>query len=172
MKKTLLSLFVATMTAACANNSNNSPQPPIEEEVNFLMRSLGKFGNQWIIPGGKVDSGKTLEAALKRGLLEETTLNLKDIEFKGVRELVETHHHFILLEYTAVATNTDQVILNSEATEFGWFTKNEILQLDIATPTRNLRSGRPPQFPEEAPPQNVACGFPALRSSKWKTLTT
>ena len=29
-----------------------------------------------------------------------------------------------------------------------------------------LTSGRPPQLPEAAPPQNVACGFPALRSSE------
>jgi len=109
-----------------------------DKERLFLMRSSGKFGSQWIIPGGKVDFGESLEDALKRELLEETNLNLKDIEFKGVRELVESHRHFIFLEYTAIATNPDQVILNSEATEFGWFTKNDLLQLDIATPTRTL----------------------------------
>ncbi len=109
-----------------------------DNERLFLMRSSGKFGSQWIIPGGKVDFGETLESALKRELLEETNLHIKDIEFKGVRELVESHRHFIFLEYTAIAANPDQVILNSEATEFGWFTKKDLVQLDIALSTRTL----------------------------------
>jgi hypothetical protein len=32
----------------------------------FLMRSSGKFGDQWIIPGGKVNFGETAAAAVVR----------------------------------------------------------------------------------------------------------
>ncbi len=104
----------------------------------FLMRSSGKYGDQWIIPGGKVDFGESMLSALKREILEETNLNLRNIEFKGVRELVESDRHFIFLEYTAIATNPNLVILNSEATEHGWFAKPDLKNLKIAKSTLEL----------------------------------
>ena len=109
-----------------------------ENRQLFLMRSSGKYGSQWIVPGGKIDFGETILNALKREIREETGLILKDIEFKGIRELIEPDRHFIFLEHTATAINTNQVILNSEATEYGWFTKNNLDKIDIAKPTLEL----------------------------------
>lgn len=101
----------------------------------FLMRSSGKFGNQWIVPGGKVDFGETLTNALQREIREETNIAISDIKFTGVSELVEPQRHFIFLEFTALAHSIDEVRLNQEATEYGWFAKEELAKLDIAAPT-------------------------------------
>ena len=99
------------------------------------MRSSGKFGNQWIVPGGKVDFGETLTNALQREIREETNIAISDIKFTGVSELVEPQRHFIFLEFTALAHSIDEVRLNQEATEYGWFAKEELAKLDIAAPT-------------------------------------
>ena len=104
----------------------------------FLMRSSGKYGNQWIIPGGKVDFGETILDGLVREIREETNLKLTDIRFEGVRELIEPERHFVFLEHTARALNPHEVKLNSEATEFSWFTKPELKCLNVAPPTLAL----------------------------------
>ncbi len=108
------------------------------QERLFLMRSSGKYGDEWIIPGGKVDFGETILAGLKREIKEETNLDLHDIQFCGVRELVESERHFIFLEHKARALNTADVRLNNEATEFGWFAKADLEHIKIAAPTLEL----------------------------------
>src|SRR5690554_5947302 len=85
-----------------------------ERNQLFLMRSSGKYGDQWIIPGGKVDFGETIIDALKREIREETQLELENIRFAGVRELIETDRHFIFLEHTALAQPPYSVQLNNE----------------------------------------------------------
>ena len=102
------------------------------------MRSSGKYGDQWIVPGGKVDFGETMIAGLKREIREETNLELVKINFKGVRELIEPTRHFIFLEFSATASNPDQVVLNNESTEYGWFRKSQLKDLNIAKPTLEL----------------------------------
>ncbi len=104
----------------------------------LLIRSSGKFGSQWIVPGGKIDWGESIEPALRREIKEETNLDITDISFKGVRELIEPSRHFIFLEHTCRTVNENDVVLNSESTEFGWFNKQGLGKLDIARPTVEL----------------------------------
>lgn len=113
-----------------------------KEERLFLMRSSGKYGSEWIIPGGKVDFGESTLEGLKREIKEETNLNISKIKFLGIRELIEPMRHFIFLEHSAFAEDTKNVIINSEATEFGWFKKDELKKLNIAKPTLELISER------------------------------
>lgn len=109
-----------------------------QQQRVFLMRSSGKYGSQWIIPGGKVDFGESINDALKREILEETNLIIGSIKFCGIRELIEPSRHFIFLEHTAIAQNPDDVILNQESTEYGWFSREDISNLDVAKPTLEL----------------------------------
>jgi ADP-ribose pyrophosphatase YjhB (NUDIX family) len=108
----------------------------------FLMQSSGKFGDDWIIPGGKVSFGETMEQALVREIREETALKLTSVEFLGLREFIEEKRHFIFLEFVAVAENPADVVLNEEATRSGWFTREQLAALTIAGPTRTLLNER------------------------------
>lgn len=116
------------------------------ENKFFLMRSSGKYGSQWIIPGGKIDFGESMLEALRRELREETGLELELIEFCGVRELLEPERHFVFLEFRARAKSPYKVTLNEEATEWGWFTHDDLAQISVAAPTLALiqEHGRPP----------------------------
>ena len=38
------------------------------------MQSSGKFGDEWIIPGGKVSFGEGMDAALRREIKDEANL--------------------------------------------------------------------------------------------------
>lgn len=109
-----------------------------EQSRLFLMQSAGKYQDQWIIPGGKIDFGESIRHALIREIKEETNLNISNIEFCGVRELIEPQRHFVFLEHRAQAINPTQVELNEEATQFGWFQKSDLTKISIATPTLAL----------------------------------
>lgn len=103
----------------------------------FLMKSTGKFGSDWIIPGGKIRFGESMEDALEREIIEETNLRLFDINLLGAEELIEKDRHFIFLEFLAF-TKDNKIKLNYEANEYGWFGEMDLKQISIAKPTQEL----------------------------------
>jgi nucleoside triphosphatase len=100
----------------------------------FLMKSP-KWKNRYVVQGGHIELGETVEQALKREIKEETNLEIKDIRFIGMLESVfsEEFHkkkHFIFLDFSCKALSSD-VRLNEEATEFIWVTLEEALKIDV-----------------------------------------
>lgn len=100
----------------------------------FLMRSH-KWGGKYVVPGGHVELGETLEAALRREVAEETGLAIHDIRFVCVQEFIYDPafwqpRHFIFFDY-ACRTDQTEVRLNEEAQEYVWTTVDEALQLPV-----------------------------------------
>jgi phosphoglycolate phosphatase len=107
-----------------------------------LMIRTHKWSHKWGIPGGKIKSNEPSEAALRREILEETGLAVKDIRFELVQDCIEPPEfyrkaHFILLNYTAVSTSTE-VRLNDEAEDHRWVTLEAADKMELNTPTRTL----------------------------------
>ena len=109
-----------------------------EKDELFLMQSSGKFGDEWIVPGGKVSFGESLENALRREIKEETNLELTNIQFLGVREMITETKHFIFLEHAATVLGDQDVLLNNEAVGFKWFLPESLKAIQIAGPTLSL----------------------------------
>lgn len=110
---------------------------------NVLMVRTHKWSNRWGIPGGKIKSGESSEAALRRELKEETNLDLSDIQFVLVQDCIHSKEfyrdaHFVLLNYTCRCVEPAIVELNEEAQEFRWVTPAEALNMAINAPTRRL----------------------------------
>lgn len=100
----------------------------------FLMRSH-KWGDRYVVPGGHVELGETLEAALRREVAEETGLAIHDIRFVCVQEFIYDPafwrpRHFIFFDY-ACRTHTTEVQLNDEAEEYVWADVDEALRLPV-----------------------------------------
>jgi predicted acetyltransferase/ADP-ribose pyrophosphatase YjhB (NUDIX family) len=100
----------------------------------FLMRSH-KWAGKYVVPGGHVELGETLEAALRREVAEETNLSIHDIRFVGIQEFIHDPafwqpRHFIFFDY-ACRTDETTVRLNDEAQEYVWATVDEALRLPI-----------------------------------------
>jgi phosphoglycolate phosphatase len=113
-----------------------------DEDGSVLMIQTHKWSHKWGIPGGKIKTHEPAEDALRREVLEETGLKIKDVRFQIVQDCIEPPEfykkaHFILLNYTAIALSRE-VTLNDEAENFRWVTLDEALALDLNTPTRVL----------------------------------
>jgi phosphoglycolate phosphatase len=108
-----------------------------------LMVRTHKWSNLWGIPGGKIKWGETSIAALHRELMEETNLDVEQVEFVLVQDCINSKEfyrdaHFILLNYTCRCDPHPNVKLNEEAQEFRWLTLSDALLMPINTPTRVL----------------------------------
>lgn len=107
-----------------------------------LLIRTHKWQDTWGVPGGKIDYGETMKAALEREFLEETGLKLTRVFWGPVQEAVrspEFHKdaHFILLNFVAL-TDDEHVTLNDEAQAHAWVTPEDALTYDLNTPTRKL----------------------------------
>lgn len=109
-----------------------------------LMIRTHKWSNRWGIPGGKIKRGETSEAALRREIIEETALEIDDIQFVMVQDCIEPPEfersaHFLLMNYVArCVSDGATVALNDEAEEYQWLTPQEALKIDLNQPTRIL----------------------------------
>ena len=107
-----------------------------------LLIRTHKWRDTWGVPGGKIDYGETIKAALEREFLEETGLSLTHIYWGPVQEAVRSPEfykdaHFILLNFVAL-TDDEHVALNDEAQEHVWTPPEDALTFDLNTPTRRL----------------------------------
>ena len=118
------------------------------EDGRMLLVRTRKWSDLWGIPGGKIEWGESSEAALRRELLEETGLPVRNIEFVMVQDTILSKEfykeaHFVLLNYrcqvdVAVGAATPGVRLNDEAQDYQWVSPEDGLKLPLNLPTRVL----------------------------------
>lgn len=87
----------------------------------LLLDHFFRPGAGWALPGGFMEDGEQPEAAIKREIREETTLELKNIKLLSVRTI---NSHIEIL-FRAEATGEPQP--NSrEINAAGWFSIDEM----------------------------------------------
>lgn len=128
-------------------NEQIYPEPTVgalifnQEGKIFLMTSP-KWKGKYVVPGGHIELGETIEEALRREIKEETNLDIYDIDLIIIQNFIfgeEFHEkkHFIFLDY-ACKTNDSKVILNKEGTNYKWVTLDEALKLPLEPYTKIL----------------------------------
>jgi len=75
-----------------------------EGRVLLIKRGKEPLRGRWVVPGGTVEVGETLEQALVREVREETGLTVRPIEVVLVfdridREGEEVRYHYVIVDY-------------------------------------------------------------------------
>jgi len=112
--------------------------------VSVLTKNNGKYllvketledgKEKWIVPGGKVEFGESLEDAAKREIKEETGLKIDRLKFLFFKEAIYplVNYHTVIFFYSA---NTKKSALEDDiegkVIEAKWFTKKQVKKLPL-----------------------------------------
>ena len=114
----------------------------VEKDGKYLLvKEVLESGREhWIIPGGKVEFGETIEEAVRREIKEETNLDVEISRFLCFKEAVHTkyNYHTVIFFFLAKPMN-EKITTDSAIKEWRFFSVEEALKLDnLVDSARNL----------------------------------
>ena len=111
-------------------------------EILLTKRAIPPYIGKWVMPGGKIEPGEPITAALKREVLEEVGL---DVHVEGLVDIYEVtpspEHstHFVILYYL-VSPKSGELAFNEEISEVVWADEKVLSTLEITEGTRYILS--------------------------------
>lgn len=114
----------------------------VQHGERFLLGKRNKVNAQgkWVIPGGGIDWGETALDAGRREIKEETNLDIEVKRFLGVKEIIATEadYHTVVFFHHAEATNPEEINASDDLSEVGFFTIDEIKQMDCVQSVKDV----------------------------------
>lgn len=71
----------------------------------LIQRATDPQAGRWTIPGGRVEAGETLTAAVEREVREETGLRVRCGDLVGWAERMGPGYHFVILDFTVTVAD-------------------------------------------------------------------
>ncbi|HEX2240441.1 MAG TPA: NUDIX hydrolase [Actinomycetota bacterium] len=96
----------------------------------MVRRASNPARGLWSIPGGRVEKGEYLSAALKREVGEETGLDVEPGDLIGIFEIVGEDDHFVILDYRATVTERGEPTPGGDVSEARWVPFDEVPRLE------------------------------------------
>jgi 8-oxo-dGTP pyrophosphatase MutT (NUDIX family) len=115
----------------------------VDNQDRLLLMKRADSG-YWGLPGGSTEPGERVEEAAKRETLEETGLQIYEMDLFGVFSGPELYYKYpngdevynVTIIYRSNEWQGD-VRINDEHTEFCWFPRNEIPSPEFISPPIN-----------------------------------
>lgn len=122
------------------------------DKILLVERAGEPLKGWWSLPGGVVETGETLELAVRREIREETGLEVGELKLVEVFERImpdaegKPEYHYVLMDYLCHPTG-GRLQAGDDAGRVAWFTEAELENLRIT----------------EGTPRVIAKGFRMLR---------
>jgi 8-oxo-dGTP diphosphatase len=94
----------------------------------LVRRGRGAAVGAWSIPGGRVEPGESLAAAVERELAEETGLVGRCGAFIGWVERISPEYHFVILDFAAEVPGGAEPVAGDDAAEVVWVRLADVAQ--------------------------------------------
>ena len=104
-----------------------------DDKILLVRRARSPAKGFYSLPGGRVEFGETLHAALHREVDEETALKIEIIGLAGWREVVPGATgggHYLIMSFAA-RWKAGEVVLNDELDDFRWLEPDAIGDLKV-----------------------------------------
>jgi 8-oxo-dGTP diphosphatase len=111
------------------------------DRVVLTRRSIAPFRGLWVMPGGKIDLGEPIVAAVHREVREEIGI---EVVVGGLVDVFEhltpgpDNDHFVILYYRCRPTAHELVPNPAEVAEARWIPRAELPRYPVADGTRHI----------------------------------
>ena len=104
-------------------------------KVLLIRRGKEPLYGRWVVPGGTVELGETLEQALVREMSEETGLEVEPLEVLTVFDRIEREgervvYHYVIVDYLC-RWLSGQAAAASDALDVAWASPGELPGYDL-----------------------------------------
>jgi ADP-ribose pyrophosphatase YjhB (NUDIX family) len=96
------------------------------DELLLVRRAHDPAAGSWSVPGGRVEPGEGLVAAVAREVVEETGLAVEVGGLAGWTEHIDDDHHYVILDFFASPLGSDAPVAAGDATEARWVAPDEL----------------------------------------------
>ena len=94
--------------------------------------------NEWDFPGGKINFNEDVEECLKREVIEETNLEIKNLKILKPFSLKFNDVPVFILLYSAEISCDSSIAINYEHSEYNFFSKSELKNLNMPQDFKDL----------------------------------